>query len=526
MNIIEMDEMEKESLTNGNAVRSNSVGEMKNTSKFRNVLARIKTVIMNNLLLVLTLLGVVLGYFIGFGTRKTNPTKNALMWLGLPGELYLRLLKMMIVPLIACSVICGAAALEPKANGKISLFAFIFVISTNAIGSALGIGCVYMFNPGADNLRDKESVVEGTLQTQDIIADLIRNIIPDNLFESTFSQTQTMYNVKIVTKKNISDEIQNVTAKEVSKFLGKTNNPNIIGLIFACTLLGIAATNLKEKGKAFLDLVQSICDTVIAVIRWFMWTTPIGVVSLIAVSIASLEVVEEVFAQMGLFIAAISVGIASQQLLIMPGIFFLFTRKNPYTFLISIARPWMIAFVTTSTAVAIPEMMAACEDKNKIDKRISRFVIPFSVTISCNGAALYISAATLFVANLTGTLFTIGDVILLWMLVTVSVMAIPSIPSASFMATIMTLSSLNIPVDDVALLLAVEWYLDRIRTTSSIVSHTFCTAVVWSLCKQDLEKIDDKHKHTDTDDVIINLEGAEEEVTVFNDKILNDHWHT
>ncbi|XP_060600908.1 excitatory amino acid transporter-like [Ruditapes philippinarum] len=515
--------MENDALTAGED--KHMAGEEKQVSLCIRFLRKVRSVFLNNLLLFSTLIGVAFGFLVGFAVRISQPSENALMWLGLPGQLYLRLLKMMIVPLIACSVICGAAALDPKANGKISFIAFVFIISTNALGSALGIGSVYMFNPGKDEIHEQDSVIEGTMQTQDILADLIRNIIPENLFESTFSQTQTMYNVKDkIIEVNTTTGMKNETVKHVSKYLGKMGNPNIIGLIFACTLLGLAAASLKKKGQPFLDFIQSVSDTVIVVVRWFMWTTPIGVISLIAVSIASIDSVEEVFAQLGLFIVAITVGITFQQLILMAGIFFAFTRKNPYSYLISIARPWMIAFAATSTAVAIPEMMAACEDKNKIDKRISRFVIPFSVTISCNGSALYISGATVFIANLTNTSLTIGDVLLIWLLVTVAAMAIPSVPSASIMTTIMILSSMNIPMDDIALLLAVEWYLDRIRSTSSVVSHTFCTAVVYSLCKKDLAEIDRKHVENG-DDLDDDDDDKEMEIIVENGKVTNGYLH-
>lgn len=413
---------------------------------------------------------------------------------------------MMIVPLIACSVVCGAASLDPKSNGKISMIALVFAVSTNALGSALGVGSAFIFNPGSSTLNEKESGgIEGNMQTQDILADLIRNIIPDNLFEATFAQAHTKYRMEEKTViDNSTGVATNATVRQVKKYLGRMENANIIGLIFACTLLGVAASLLKERGRPFLDFVQSTSDIVIMVVRWFMWTTPVGVISLIAVSIAGIADVQNVFAQLGMFILTVTVGIVVQQLLLMPLIFFVFTRKNPYAFLLSIARPWMIAFAATSTAVAIPEMLSACEGKNKIDKRISRFVVPFSVTISCNGSACYIAAASVFVANLTGSNLTVGDVLLIWMLVTVAAMAVPSVPSASIMTVIMILTSMNIPVDDIALLLAVEWYLDRIRSTSSVVSHTFCTAVVYSLCRRDLALLDEKQmQHADTDVTIV-----------------------
>lgn len=481
--------MESDRLTTGEKVATEETID----SKCGLILYKIKKWMLDNLLLVLTLVGVILGFVVGFGFREAHPSEDALMWIGLPGQLYLRLLKMMIVPLIACSVVCGAAALDPKANGKISLIAFIFIISTNGLGSAIGMGATLMFGAGKESAREVTNNVEGDMQTQDILADLIRNVIPENLFHATFAQTQTKYKGdEIEVERNTTNGTIIETQKKVTKYLGTMGNPNIIGLIFACTLLGLAAANIQEKGKLFLAFVQSVSDTVITVVRWFMWTTPVGVISLIAVSIASIENVERIFSQLGMFIAAITVGILVQQLIVQSGIYFAFTRKNPYKFLFTIAKPWMIAFASTSTAVAIPEMLTACENKNKIDKRVARFTIPFSVTISCNGSALYIAGATVFVGHLAGFPLTAGDYLLIWLLVTVAAMAIPSVPSASIMTTIMILTSMNIPVEDIALLLAVEWYLDRIRSTSSVVGHTVCTAVVYKLCKNDLDDLDNR----------------------------------
>lgn len=500
-------EMESDRLTTGEKLSS----EESIDSKCGLILYKIKKWMMDNLLLVLTLVGVILGFAVGFGFKAANPSPDALMWIGLPGQLYLRLLKMMIVPLIACSVVCGAAALDPKANGKISLIAFIFIISTNGLGSAIGMGSTLIFGAGKEDAREITNTVEGNMQTQDILADLIRNIIPENLFQATFAQTQTKYKVSNYTiERNTTNGTEKEIVRDVKKHLGTMGNPNIIGLIFACTLLGLAAASLKEKGKLFLDFIQSVSDTVITVVRWFMWTTPIGVISLIAVSIASVSDVEKIFSQLGMFIAAITVGILIQQLVVLSAIFFVFTRKNPYAFLFSIAKPWMIAFAATSTAVAIPEMLTACENKNKIDKRVARFTIPFSVTISCNGSALYIAGATVFVGHLAGFPLTAGDYLLIWLLVTVAAMAIPSVPSASIMTTIMILTSMNIPVEDIALLLAVEWYLDRIRSTSSVVAHTVCTAVVYSLCKKDLEAVDEKHHMPWHEDITIEVVGSQD----------------
>ncbi|KAK3580085.1 hypothetical protein CHS0354_001219 [Potamilus streckersoni] len=446
-----------------------------------------------NLLLVLTMCGVVLGFALGFGIRETKPTTDQLMWIGFLGDLYLRLLKMMIVPLIVCSVISGTASLDPKSNGKISLISLIFIVITNTIGSILGVAAGAVFQPGkGSSFQQSENTVNSgsSLETQDIIADLIRNFFPDNLLEAAFRKTQTRYNTQTVERNTSNGTMLADTVVKLTKTVGKTDSPNIIGLIVACTLIGIAASTLKEKGRPLLNFFVSASEIVIVIVRWFMWTTPIGVISLIAVAIAGTTDIVSVFGSMGMLVATVAVAIVIQQLIVMPAILFAFTKRNPYAFLLSIARPWIIGFASTSTAVAIPEMIASCEDTNKIDRRVVRFVIPFSVTLSANGSALYMAAASIFCYNLSGAELSAFNFVLIGILSTVASMAIPSVPSASIVSIVMILNSLGLPVDMVSLLIAMEWILDRLRTTSSVVSHTMCAAVTYKLCKENLRQLD------------------------------------
>ncbi|KAL4219748.1 hypothetical protein ACF0H5_020162 [Mactra antiquata] len=442
-------------------------------------------VLRRNLLLFLTLVGAFLGVGIGFAVRTTQPSNNALMWLGMPGKLYLRLLKMMIVPLIVSSVITGTASLDPKSNGKISLISTLFIFFTNTVGSVLGVLSFLVFKPGVagDNTEFLRTGAQKQVQTEDIFADLLRNILPDNLFEATFRQTQTQYKYGIVNNTGPS----NMSLEIIEKIVSKTDGPNLLGLIFACTLIGIASSSLGEKGKPLIVLFEAATRTVIVIIRWFLWTTPIGVLSLILVAIAAIPEVSSIFHNLGFFIIAVITALVIQQLLVMPLIMFLFTRKNPYRLLIGITKPWLIAFAAASTAVAIPEMLNACEHTLKLDKRIARFVIPFSVTLSANGSAVFIACSCLFISNISGFPPNIGTILMVGVLAAVSSLAIPSVPSASIVTIIMILTSLNIPVDSIALLLAVEFILDRLRSTSSVVSHTMCVSVTNHACKNNLK---------------------------------------
>lgn len=484
-----------------------------------------------NLLLIMTLIGVVLGVGLGFAIRQADPSANSLMWLGLPGKLYLRLLKMMIVPLIVSSVTTGTASLDPKANGKISMVSFVFIFLTNMVGAILGILSYVAFKPGVGSSMSGitiESSKPAVVDTQDVFADLLRNIIPDNLFEATFRQTITEYEygTRIIQNANTTN---NVTIKNVIKYLGKTDGPNLLGLIFACTLIGIAAASLKEKGKTIIDLLESISQTVIVIIRWFLWTTPIGVLSLILVAIADIPDISVLLRDLGMFIAAVTVAITTQQLIVLPLILFVTTRRNPYRFLFNISRPWLISFASASTAVAIPEMFRACEASLRIDKRIVRFVIPFSVTLSANGSAVFIACSSLFIASISGVVPTVATILVIGCLTTVSSLAIPSVPSASIVTIVMILTSLNIPTEAVALLFTTEFFLDRIRSTSSVVSHTMCAAVTHHMCAN---KLPTERDHSEGDvELEIVVEQSEDllkengHITKQNEVLLKENGH-
>ncbi|XP_064600954.1 excitatory amino acid transporter-like [Liolophura sinensis] len=451
--------------------------------------------VQNNLLLILTVGGILLGIAIGFAVRPLNLSSDARMWLGLPGEIFLRLLKMLILPLIICSVISGTASLNPKSNGKISAIAFTYCLLTNFMSCVIGLVFTLIIKPARFvDTKNTESVKTQMLQTQDIFADLLRNLVPDNIVEACFQQVQTQY-------KKIANEIESMKANETdgnstssqlytfSKYLGKTDGTNILGLIVVCLLIGIAINNSQEKGKHFLRFFTSATEVVLILLRWLLWYAPLGVFSLITVSLAGIENLEQTFVQLGLFVLTVFVGIVIHQLVFIALILFVLAHRNPYRYLLSISRGWMLAFAATSTAVAIPEMLHACEVSNKIDKRVSRYVVPFCVTLNADGSALYITAAALFVATVTGNSPDVSTTIIVVVLTTVAGLAIPSVPSSSIVTLVVILSSINIPAEAIGFLFTVEWFLDRIRSTSNLFSHTACAAIVYRFCKSDLSPL-------------------------------------
>ncbi|XP_021366291.1 excitatory amino acid transporter 3-like, partial [Mizuhopecten yessoensis] len=231
-----------------------------------------------------------------------------------------------------------------------------------------------------------------------------------------------------------------------------------IGIIVTCLLLGIAINKAEEKGKPVLDFFNSLTDVIMTILKWLLWFTPVGVLSLIAFTTASLKDLVQNFQALGILVGLMVVGVLLHQLILMPTLFFVLTRRNPYRFAVQIGKAWMIVFATTSPAMAIPEILSACEDHQNVDIRVSRFVAPLSVALSSNGSVMFIAAASIFVGNVVGMDLNACDIILIGILADICSMALPSIPSASIVAIVMILTSMNIPAGSISLLIAVEWF--------------------------------------------------------------------
>ncbi|XP_062591866.1 excitatory amino acid transporter-like [Saccostrea cucullata] len=471
-----------------------------NSNKRRSCIQNIQRILHGQLLFVLTFLAVIFGFIIGFGIREATPSPDVIQWIGMPGDLFMRSLKMMIVPLIVTSVIQSTASLDPKSNCRIGLISITYILLTNLMGCMIAITLIYIIKPGRVNVAHDEKVMVNKIQPQDIFADLLRNIIPDNLVEATFRKTQTQFRSEIIwsnskNHSNSSNTTADVNQKlEMVKIVGKSDGPNILGLLLACLLIGIAAGRFREKAKTFIDFFAMSAEIVLQILRWFIWVTPVGVASLTAASLAGTRDITETFISLGYFVLTVTSGIVILQAILLPLIYFAFFRKNPYKRILSVKRAWLMGFSFGSSTLAMPDLLHACENVNKMDKRIARFVIPLCCTANADGSALFISAASMFIAQISGYTLTYGNVIIIGILTAFSTLSLPALPSASMVIVVVVLSAINVPVNEVSILFAVEWFLDRLRTGSNVESHFICAAITDHFCrrKYDVKKDDVK----------------------------------
>ncbi|XP_021353115.1 excitatory amino acid transporter-like [Mizuhopecten yessoensis] len=442
-----------------------------------------------NALLVFVAIGVAAGFGLGFGLRSADLSADAIMWLGLPGELFMNVLKMTIIPLIVGSIIAGTATSDPRSNGRISILSLAFIVATNLFGAVMGITAYFILRLGGDitntHVHSGSSPDSQHLQTQDMFADLLRNIVPNNIITPTFQKAQTRYTSVFSV---VDNNGTNVTVQVFVRHVGVASTTNVLGVILISAVVGLAASTVKESSTSFVPFFTATSDIFIRIMRWFVWSTPVGVASLICVSIIRVENLEDTFRSLGMFLLTFTVGNLLQQLLLIPSIYFLALRKNPFTFLLSTARPWMTVFGPPSSIVGMPDMITVCEETHHVDKRVSSFAIPFSVTLCRAGSCYFISLSALFMYSMEGLHPSVSDVILIGILTTLSSLAIPSIPSGSIVAIIIILSSLNIDTTSVGVLMALEWYTDRMRTGSNMLHMVTCTIVVDKLCAPQLQR--------------------------------------
>ncbi|KAK3740464.1 hypothetical protein RRG08_000451 [Elysia crispata] len=460
----------------------------KSSNKFR-------LFIMDNLFLVSNIVCIIAGFIIGLLVRWAGLGEDGILWLGLPGELYMRILKCIITPLIVCSVIDGTSSTDPRTNGKLGLVSLAYMIISNSIGAILGLVMCVLFRPGS-GVRDDDTNSDldtRSLTTTDIAADFIRNVFPPNMVGAALQVSQTQYKTKeVVNLVNISGYLVNQTTNVITRSVGTVGSPNILGLIVVSASLGIAASQSGDHGKPFLAFFKAGAHIIFKLFSWIKWTTPLGSASLIAASIAGLDKLGPGFRSMGLFsllFAIVNFGII--QLVGLSAVFFLVQGRNPVTFFTQSARAWFMTFGSINSTIPYPEYVRVGKHF-EVDPRVTEYILPLSCTLHKCGSACFVTAACVFVTQCTGIGTDLGTTLTIGILGLLASLALPSVNSASVVAIAIILDSLSVPSSgSLGLIMAMEWLNDRIRATTNAMSHLMCVFTTWRFCKKGFLPVSD-----------------------------------
>uniref|UniRef100_A0AAQ5XTH3 Amino acid transporter n=1 Tax=Amphiprion ocellaris TaxID=80972 RepID=A0AAQ5XTH3_AMPOC len=433
---------------------------------------RVLRLVRANLLVILTVAGVIVGVFIGLGVRNATLTRTQIIYIGFPGELLIRLLKMIIIPLVVCSLVSGAASIDPKALGKLGGWAMLFFLVTTLIASSIGVVMAFIVTPGAVAVTKPAGLDEEVPAHKEVIdsfLDLIRNIFPSNLVSAAFQSYATSY--KLV-KKNGTDGNFNLTVEKVP-FGTDQDGMNILGLVVFAIVFGVALRKLGEEGEILIKFFNSFNEATMVLVSWIMWYAPLGIMFLVAGKIVEMDDVGKLFASLGKYIACCIIGHAIHGALVLPAIYFIFTRKNPYTFLWGIFTALATAFGTSSSSATLPLMMKCVEENNGVSKHISRFILPIGATVNMDGAALFQCVAAVFIAQLNNTPLNFIQVITILVTATASSVGAAGIPAGGVLTLAIILEAIGLPTSDISLILAVDWLVDRTCTVLNVEGDAF-----------------------------------------------------
>lgn len=429
------------------------------------------------------------------------------MLVSFPGDILMRMLKMLILPLIISSLIAGLAGLDASTSGKMGSRALFYYMCTTLIAAIIGIILVVLIHPGDPKIRKEipSATEERTVSTLDAFLDLIRNLFPDNLVQACFQQAQTVYVDEDILAKNpnwtenatVAPPVGDKEPEMVEKWfvngtkkvreVGFKDGTNILGLIAFCTAFGIMISSMGAEGKLMVDFFNVLNDVIMRVVILVMWYSPFGIMFLIIGKIMEIEDLATTGRQLGMYMLTVIVGLAIHALLVLPGIYFAITRKNPLTFFKGMLQAWITAIGTASSAATLPVTFRCLEDNLGIDKRVTRFVLPIGATVNMDGTALYEAVAAIFIAQMNKIPLTPGEIITVSLTATAASVGAASVPSAGLVTMLLVLTAVGLPTKDISMIVIVDWLLDRIRTSINVLGDSFGAGIVEHLSRHELE---------------------------------------
>ncbi len=258
---------------------------------------------------------------------------------------------------------------------------------------------------------------------------------------------------------------------------------SMMQIIVFAIMFGVATLYLKEEQQRPLkEFFTSVSEAMLVIAEWIIKLTPIGVFSLISYVIAD----QGIGVVLGLYkYMLVVVGvILFHGLITLPTVLKLFAKVNPYKYLSAVREAPIMAFSTASSAATLPVSMRVVEEIAGVDKKTASFVLPLGATVSMDGTAAYLSVAVLYIANLAGVPLSFGDQILLGITVVALSVGVAALPSASLVMMVIILNQLGLPVEYMALIVAVDRLLDMCRTSLNVTSDLIVTKIIDSYEKK------------------------------------------
>lgn len=358
------------------------------------------------------------------------------------GTAFMNLLKMLVIPLVFSSLVCGVMNIgSGSALGRIGLKTMGLYLLTTLIATATGLVLVNTIQPGLGMDLNLGESGQSIAQNPKGLGEILNNLLPSNIVQSMA-------------------------------------NGEMLHLIFFAILFGLFAGQLEQKSRTFLlTLFQSIFDVMMRMTHWVILWAPLGVLGIVIREVSRHPDLGAVASSLGLFMLTVIASLGFHFLVTLPLLLRLVGRINPWKHLRNMGTPLLTAFTTASSSATLPLTMQALEERDGVSNRISSFCLPLGATINMDGTALFECVATIFIAQAYGVDLGLGAQLVIVFTALITSIGCAGIPMASFVMLVIILTAVGLPLEGLSLILAIDFLLDMLRTTTNIWSDT-CVALL------------------------------------------------
>ncbi len=402
---------------------------------------------LNVQILLGAIFGVAIGlYFHSLGAEN-SVAKGSLYASSLIGTMFIDLLKMILIPLVFCSIAVGIANLrQHQQMHRVWKTTLIFFMFTMAIAITLGMAASLYFKPGAG------------MQIS-MFVDAMGNFKMQELTLSEFS-SQFLHGLFINPFKALAEG-------------------NVLAVVIFALILGIALVMGGERYKNILALLQEGLEITMRIVGWVMVLAPFGIAALLIKLVATQDT--SMLGTMGKFMAVVIGTTLLHGVVILPLLLYLITGKTPIWFWRGAREALVTAFATSSSSATLPVTMRCTTQHLHVKPEIAGFVVPLGATVNMDGTALYEAAAALFIANLVGVELSFVQQLIVFFTAMIAAIGAPGIPSAGMVTMVMVLQSVGLPAEAIAILLPIDRLLDTLRTTVNVEGDMIGSLVVQKL---------------------------------------------
>ncbi|MGG5578175.1 dicarboxylate/amino acid:cation symporter [Myroides sp. C15-4] len=398
----------------------------------------------NNKLFIAILIALVLGVVFGSIIHYTLPDYIAGFSenIKLLGTIFIRLVQMIIAPLVFCTLVVGIAKMgDMKMVGRVGAKAMGWFITASLVSLGIGLILVNWFKPGANanfNLDNTSSADDLLTRTNALsLQSFIEHLIPKSVFDA-FAHNE------------------------------------ILQIVVFAVFFGIALASLGKKGKVIIKLFDRIAEVVLKMVTYIMWTAPLGVLGAIASAVALYGL--SIFFTYAKYLVAFLCGlIVLWAVLIFVG--YLILGKDVWRLLKTIKEPLLIAFSTTSSEAVFPKLV---EQLNKFgcSPKIVSFTLPLGYSFNLDGSMMYLTFASIFIAQIYDVPMTLGDQILMLLVLMITSKGVAGVPRASLIVIVATCAMFNIPPEGIAFILPIDHFCDMGRSMTNVLGNALSTASI------------------------------------------------